>query len=161
MLPQLGKEAADEVASDVDRSSSGKQRAAKQGTTKHAYTAGQQVDAKYRAQSVGSFAANWYPGVVRTVHEDGTCDIDYADGDKEDKVPLKFIRAPRKLKAKTKVKAPTHLKRSTSSGLLSSQGFCSPVSKRSSSAPSARSSEGEGGGGSGGSGAESPGSPHA
>ena len=91
----------------------------------------------------------WYPGVVHIVHEDGACDINYDDGDKEKSVPLKFIRAPRKLKA------------STSSGQLSSQGFLPPVGNRSSSAPSARRSEGEGGGGSGGSGTESPSPPHA
>ena len=103
----------------------------------------------------------WYPGVVHIVHEDGACDINYDDGDKEKSVPLKFLRPQRKLKAKAKVEAPIHLERSTSSGPSSSQGFRPPVSKRSSSAPSARRSEGEGGGGSGGSGTESPGPPHA
>ena len=71
--------------------------------TKHAYAVGQQVDAKHQAQRVGSFAAKWFSGVVRKVHGDGACDIDYADGDHEDKVPLKFIRAPRKLEAQQPV----------------------------------------------------------
>ena len=76
-------------------------------TTKHAYAVGQQVDAKHQAQHVGSFAAKWFSGVVRKVHGDGACDIDYDDGDEEDKVPLKFLRPPRKLKANAKVEAPT------------------------------------------------------
>ena len=105
----FAKEAADEVASSdaneesaANHSSRGKQRA-KQGTTKLVYAVGQQVDAKHLAQKVGSFAAKWYPGVVRKAHGDGACDIDYDDGDQEDKVPLKFIRAPRKLEAQQPV----------------------------------------------------------
>ena len=73
--------------------------------TKHAYAVGQQVEAKHQAQRVGSFAANWFGGVVRKVHGDGACDIDYDDGDEEDKVPLKFLRPPRKLNAQAE--APT------------------------------------------------------
>ena len=64
-----------------------------------AYTVGQHIEAKNLAQQVGSFAAKWYSGVVRKVHEHGACDVLYDDGDTEDKVPLKFLRLPRKAKA--------------------------------------------------------------
>ena len=63
-------------------------------TSTHAYAVGQHVQAKYQAQRVGSMSAKWYAGVVRTVHGDGACDIDYDDGDREDAVPLKFLRLP-------------------------------------------------------------------
>ena len=63
-------------------------------TSTHAYAVGQHVEAKYQAQRVGSMSAKWYAGVVRTVHGDGACDIDYDDGDQEDAVPLKFLRLP-------------------------------------------------------------------
>jgi hypothetical protein len=63
------------------------------------YAAGQHVEAKHMAQQVGSFAAKWYSGVVRKVHENGACDVIFDDGDTEDKVPLKFLRLPRKAKA--------------------------------------------------------------
>ena len=65
------------------------------------YAIGQHVEAKHMAQQVGSFAAKWYSGVVRKVHENGACDVLYDDGDKEDKVPLKFLR---KAKAAAPVK---------------------------------------------------------
>ena len=59
------------------------------------YTFGQHIEAKYRAQEVGSFAATWHGGVVRKVHETGGCDIIYDDGDREDNVPLRFLRLSR------------------------------------------------------------------
>ena len=68
------------------------------------YAVGQHVEAKHMAQQVGSFAAKWYSGVVRKVHGDGACDVLFDDGDKEDKVPLKFLRLPRKAKAAAPVK---------------------------------------------------------
>ena len=67
------------------------------------YAVGQHVEAKHMAQQVGSFAAKWYSGVVRKVHGNGVCDVLFDDGDKEDKVPLKFLR-PRKAKAAAPVK---------------------------------------------------------
>ena len=65
-------------------------------TSTHAYAVGQHVEAKYQAQRVGSMGVGvkWYAGVVRTVHGDGACDIDYDDGDRKDAVPLKFLRLP-------------------------------------------------------------------
>ena len=77
-------------------------------TSTHAYAVGQHVQAKYQAQRVGSMSAKWYAGVVRTVHGDGACDIDYDDGDREDAVPLKFLRLPPppKVKAGATAKAP-------------------------------------------------------
>merc|ERR1740139_10219 len=58
------------------------------------------VPSSEKAQEVGSFAAKWYSGVVRKVHENGACDVQYDDGDQEDEVPLKFLRAPRKASSK-------------------------------------------------------------
>tara|TARA_B100000795_G_C22610091_1_gene364750 strand:+ start:202 stop:735 length:534 start_codon:yes stop_codon:yes gene_type:complete len=60
-------------------------------TTKHAYAVGQQVEARHQAQRVGSFASKWFGGVVRKVHADGACDIEYDDGDDEECVPLRFL----------------------------------------------------------------------
>lgn len=75
-------------------------------TTKHDYAVGQQVEAKHQAQRRGSFAAKWFGGVVSKVHGDGACDIDYDDGDEEDRVPLRFLRPPRSPKPKVKAEAP-------------------------------------------------------
>ena len=74
-------------------------------TTKHDYAVGQQVEAKHQAQRLGSFAAKWFGGVVSKVHGDGACDIDYDDGDEEDRVPLKFLRPPRAPKPKVMAEA--------------------------------------------------------
>lgn len=38
---------------------------------------GMKVEAKYKGK------AKYYPGVIKRVNEDGTCDIDYDDGEKE------------------------------------------------------------------------------
>ena len=62
-----------------------------------AFEVGQRVEAKFRAQELGSFAAKWYGGVVSKVNAGGaTFDVEYEDGDHEDAVPLKFLRQPRK-----------------------------------------------------------------
>ena len=42
---------------------------------KRAYAVGQHLEAKYRAQEVGTFAAKWFSGVVRNVHDDGAVDV--------------------------------------------------------------------------------------
>ena len=36
---------------------------------------------------------NWFQGVVRAVHPDGSCDIDYDDGDKEENVAPRFVKS--------------------------------------------------------------------
>jgi hypothetical protein len=41
------------------------------------------VQGKYQGQSGGR---NWFDGVVTAVHEDGTCDLQYDDGDYEESV---------------------------------------------------------------------------
>ena len=40
------------------------------------------------------FQANqhWYGGVLRRIHPDGSCDVDYDDGDKERRVPKVRVR---------------------------------------------------------------------
>ena len=91
----------------LQAASSSQPKATSAPPTKNAYAIGQQVEAKHQAQRVGSFAAKWFGGVVRKVHADGACDIDYDDGDDEERVPLKFIRPPRQPKATAKAEAPT------------------------------------------------------
>ena len=41
----------------------------------------------------------WYPGTIAKLREDGTCDIHYADGDKEKRVNRANVRAPEPPKA--------------------------------------------------------------
>jgi hypothetical protein len=47
------------------------------------------VQGKYQGQSGGR---NWFDGVVTAVHEDGTCDLLYDDGDYEERVAPRFIK---------------------------------------------------------------------
>ena len=51
---------------------------------------GDRVRGKYQGQIGGR---NWYDGVVTAVHEDGTCDLHYDDGDCEERVAPRFIKA--------------------------------------------------------------------
>jgi len=56
---------------------------------------GWRCEAKFRAQSVGSSFARWYPGVIESVSNDGRkCDVLFDDGDRERHVPLRFLRGP-------------------------------------------------------------------
>ena len=50
---------------------------------------GDHVRGKYQGQIGGR---NWYDGVVTAVHEDGTCNLHYDDGDYEERVAPRFIR---------------------------------------------------------------------
>jgi hypothetical protein len=50
---------------------------------------GDRVRGKYQGQIGGR---NWYDGVVTAVHEDGTCNLHYDDGDYEERVAPRFIR---------------------------------------------------------------------
>jgi nitroreductase len=50
---------------------------------------GDRVRGKYQGQIGGR---NWFNGVVTTVHEDGTCDLHYDDGDHEERVAPRFIK---------------------------------------------------------------------
>jgi hypothetical protein len=51
---------------------------------------GDRVRGKYQGQIGGR---NWFDGVVTAVHEDGTCDLHYDDGDCEERVAPRFIKA--------------------------------------------------------------------
>ena len=53
-------------------------------------------EARYRAQTHGTTKLTfWYPGIIARASDDGTrCDVDYDDGDKEEGVPLRFLRLP-------------------------------------------------------------------
>jgi hypothetical protein len=57
-----------------------------------ALSVGQRVQAKFGGCRLG---AAWYPGHIAIDHGDGTFDVTYDDGDREDRVPLKFIKLPR------------------------------------------------------------------
>ena len=59
----------------------------------HHFKSGQKVKGKFGASAHGSFAASWYPAKVTASHDDATYDLAYDDGDKEKRVPHKFIRA--------------------------------------------------------------------
>eukprot|EP00900_Chrysochromulina_parva_P011624 jgi/Chrpa1/20462/Chrysochromulina_OHIO_Genome00003074-RA len=50
---------------------------------------GDRVRGKYQGQIGGH---NWFDGVVTAVHEDGTCDLHYDDGDHEERVAPRFIK---------------------------------------------------------------------
>ena len=50
---------------------------------------GDRVQGKYQGQIGGQ---NWFDGVVRAVHEDGTCDLHYDDGDYEERVGPRWIK---------------------------------------------------------------------
>ena len=51
---------------------------------------GDHVRGKYQGQIGGR---NWFDGVVTAVHEDGSCDLHYDDGDCEERVAPRFIKA--------------------------------------------------------------------
>jgi len=51
---------------------------------------GDRVRGKYQGQIGGR---NWFDGVVTAVHEDGSCDLHYDDGDCEERVAPRFIKA--------------------------------------------------------------------
>ena len=50
---------------------------------------GDRVQGKYQGLIGGR---NWFDGVVRAVHEDGTCDLHYDDGDFEERVAPRFVK---------------------------------------------------------------------
>ncbi|GAB9476497.1 hypothetical protein Gpo141_00013561, partial [Globisporangium polare] len=50
------------------------------------YRAGARVEALYMGKD------KWFKGTVSRAHADGSCDIEYDDGDKENKVPSRSIR---------------------------------------------------------------------
>ncbi len=50
------------------------------------YTEGDTIEARYKGRS------RFYPGVIARVHNNGACDIDYDDGEKERMVKEDLIR---------------------------------------------------------------------
>jgi len=53
------------------------------------FNVGDRVQGKYQGLIGGR---NWFDGVVRAVHEDGTCDLHYDDGDFEVRVAPRFVK---------------------------------------------------------------------
>ena len=51
------------------------------------FSVGMKVEARYRGKS------RYYPGRISNVHRDGTCDIDYDDGEKESRVEPSLIKS--------------------------------------------------------------------
>merc|ERR1719230_1618006 len=51
------------------------------------FTSGMKVEARYRGKS------RYYPGRIAHVHRDGSCDIDYDDGEKEQRVEPSLIKS--------------------------------------------------------------------
>lgn len=67
-------------------------------TTQRTWRGGDYVDAKYLAQQVGSACARWYPGRIVGVSDDGLFyDVLFEDGDYEEAVPVRYVRASRKV----------------------------------------------------------------
>ena len=54
--------------------------------SEHALREGMEVEARYKGRN------RYYPGRISRVHRDGSCDIDYDDGEKERMVEPSFIR---------------------------------------------------------------------
>merc|ERR1712070_1350033 len=69
----------------VDCSSASTREAATEGIA-----VGVEVQARYLASVLGSFGTRWYPGRVTKVHDDGSADIAYDDGDVEHHVHPKY-----------------------------------------------------------------------
>ena len=55
----------------------------------HALQISERVKGKYQGKIGGE---NWFDGTVRCVHEDGTCDIMYDDGDQEHRVQTRYVK---------------------------------------------------------------------
>ena len=53
---------------------------------------GDTVKAKYQASVLGPARTLWYTGTVTRVHEDGTIDIRYDDGDEEQHVKREYVK---------------------------------------------------------------------
>ena len=60
----------------------------------HSFRVGTKVTAKYMATTAGvRCPGKWFPGVVKKVNADGTYNIQYDDGDRENAVLEKFVKA--------------------------------------------------------------------
>ena len=53
---------------------------------------GNAVEARFLVQQYGPTLTFWHPGRITASHADGSCDIRFDDGDREDHVPAKYIR---------------------------------------------------------------------
>lgn len=72
-----------------------KQHAMRKETLPCAWKPGDRVEAKYRAQTVGAHNALWFTGRIERVCSGGKrFDIAFDDGDREERVPQKFLRVP-------------------------------------------------------------------
>lgn len=57
------------------------------------FCVGDSVSAKYMATTAGAKApGSWFPGKIAKLHGDGTCDIQYEDGDRENAVLARYIK---------------------------------------------------------------------
>ena len=92
-------------AASKERSNAPNHETLEMGRTKHAIIAspwkiGDACEGRYKAQKFGVSMTMWYKGTIMSAPDDeGRCDVEYEDGDEEDKVPAKFLRPPRSAKA--------------------------------------------------------------
>ena len=78
---------------DAEQGSDSDERASAS-SSRGTFRVGQHIKAMYLATEHGSARSRgYYPGKVAAAHDDGTFDIHYDDGDKEQRVQPKFIRA--------------------------------------------------------------------
>ena len=82
---------------------------------------GDRVQGHFEAQFHGPAKCKWYLGTVRVAHEDGTCDIDYDDGDFEERVPPAHIKSP------ATTKSPAAAAEPAAAATLAEARPCTPV----------------------------------
>lgn len=58
----------------------------------HIMALGDRCEARYQAQTLGERRTTFYPGHVASVHDDGTYDVQFDDGDFEESVPAVYVR---------------------------------------------------------------------
>ena len=58
----------------------------------HHFEVGDLVKGRHMASKYGPAGTSWFAGEVTHVHADGTVDIDYDDGDKEEKVKPIYVK---------------------------------------------------------------------
>ena len=56
----------------------------------HRLVIGEKIKAQYGGR-IESLTGQWFNGWVATLHDDGTCDVHYTDGDKEEGVPRRWV----------------------------------------------------------------------
>ena len=58
-------------------------------------TIGARVEGRLQATVLGPHRTKWFPAVVAAIHADGSCDLLYDDGEKEEEVAANYVRYPK------------------------------------------------------------------